>query len=68
MNSGLHPSAIIKGYEKAMEKCEELLEKSVLLNIKEISDVKVLKVIESSLAPKIPNHFKHFSKIIFEGC
>ena len=25
-------------------------------------------MIESSLAPKIPNHYKHFAKIIFEGC
>ena len=25
-------------------------------------------MIESSLAPKIPNHYKHFSKLIYDGC
>lgn len=66
--SGLHPSAIIQGYELGMEKALEYLEKSIAFDLNDKNDERVLSVIESSLSSKLPNHYKHFSNIIFEGC
>ena len=50
-----------------MRKCVELLESKVLCSVG-VDDEKMLNVIESALASKIPNHYKHFAKIILEGC
>lgn len=50
----MHPSAIIAGYELALEKTKEILKKCVNTDIQEMSEDKVLKVLESNLASKIP--------------
>lgn len=57
LRSGLHPSDIIKGYEIALEKSKELLKACVVKTIEDTEDPLCLKVIESVLAPKMPNHY-----------
>jgi hypothetical protein len=31
-------------------------------------DEKVLKIIESTLASKLPSHYKYFSKLVHDAC
>lgn len=33
-----------------------------------MKDEKVLRIIESTLAPKLPSHYKYFSKIVHDAC
>lgn len=57
LRSGLHPSDIIMGFEIALKKTREVIEKEIALNIspdsKEFRE-QAISIIESSLAPKMP--------------
>lgn len=68
LRSGLHPSDIITGYEIALEKVQELLKSVVAKNVENIEDPICVKIIESVLAPNMPNHYKFFGKLIYDAC
>ncbi len=54
IKSGLHPSEILKGYEKAYEKCISLLEEANKYNVSDISNIEeVSKVIKSVIGSKV---------------
>jgi len=54
IRTGVHPSDIISGYELALEKAKEILEKSIKVDIKDLKSENVLKVLEAALASKLP--------------
>jgi T-complex protein 1 subunit theta len=69
IKSGLHPSVIITGYKIAMKEALDSLEPLVTLKINsESKEEDMLPVIESSLAPKIPNYYKFFAQIMTKAC
>jgi T-complex protein 1 subunit theta len=68
LRSGLHPSDIITGYELGLEQALTCLENSVAFNLEKIDDERLLKAIESSLAPKMPSYYKHFARVVLEAC
>jgi T-complex protein 1 subunit theta len=54
IKSGLHPSEVLKGYEKAFEKCVSLLEEATKYNVSDIKSVEeVSKVIKSVIGSKL---------------
>ncbi len=54
IKSGLHPSEVHKGYEKAFEKCMSLLEEAQKYNVSDITSVEeVSKVIKSVIGSKL---------------
>lgn len=60
LRSGLHPSDIITGFEIALKKTREVIEKEISLKISPESkdfEEKAIKIIESSLAPKMPSYY-----------
>lgn len=65
---GLHPSDIISGFEMGLKKCLEILENLVNVKIEDPKDDKALSVIESVLASKLPNNYKFFAKLVYDGC
>ena len=69
IRTGLHPSDVISGYELALEATLELLETKVSLDIKDVkTDDKIVNVLESTLAPKIPVYYKFFAKLLTKAC
>jgi len=54
IRTGVHPSAIISGFELALTKTEEILKKCIALDVKEMTNNKVLNILQSTLASKIP--------------
>lgn len=72
IRTGVHPSAIITGYELALEKVKELLEGSITLDLDKLEEEEknrcLLIALESSLSSKIPQYYKHFAKVVMEGC
>lgn len=69
IRTGLHPSDVISGYELALEATLELLTTKVSLDIKDVkTDDKVVNVLESTLAPKIPTYYRFFSKLLTQAC
>ena len=55
---GLHPSIIIQGYKLALDEAIKVLESQVSLNVNDIhNETIVVKLIEASLAPKLPNSY-----------
>ena len=65
---GVHPGDVVKGFELAFEEIKKLIESQIVLKIEDLKDEKVLRIIESTLASKLPNNFKYFSKLIHEAC
>ncbi len=68
IRTGVHPSDIISGYELALKLSLEVLEKSIKIDVKDLSDENVIKILEGALASKIPQYYKHFAKIVLDGC
>jgi T-complex protein 1 subunit theta len=69
IKSGLHPSAIIAGYQIGLEEALKLLESCVILKLTNPRDEEnVQKVIESSLAPKLPNNYQFFGRLLTRAC
>ena len=65
IRTGLHPSAIISGYELALKEAIKLLEAQASITITDPRDEEnVTKVIESTLAPKLPTYYKFFSGLV----
>lgn len=66
---GLHPSQIVLGYEQALKKTLELLEK---MPVTELSDYKsvteVSKFLRSCIGSKLSGYEEFFTKIISEAC
>ena len=65
---GLHPSDIISGFELGLKKCLEILENLITVTVKDPKEDVALKVIESVLASKLPNNYKFFAKLVYDGC
>jgi T-complex protein 1 subunit theta len=65
---GLHPSDIIQGFEMGLKKCIEILESLVTVTVTNPKDEVALSVIESVLASKLPNNYKFFAKLVYDGC
>ena len=69
IRTGLHPSAIISGYELGLAEAIKLLEQQVSLTVKDPSDEEtVTRIIESTLAPKLPTYYKFFANLVAKAC
>lgn len=68
IRTGLHTNDIISGYELALEKVLELLQQQVALEVKDVKDEGVVKVLESVLAPKAPTYYKFFANLVATAC
>ena len=69
IKSGLHPSAIITGYQLGLEHALKHLEASV---VKRVTDPKTdplaIEVMKSALASKLPNHYEFFARLLTQAC
>ena len=69
IRTGLHPSAIISGYELGLAEAQRLLAASVALTVADARDADVItRVIESALAPKLPSHHAFFAQLTAKAC
>lgn len=69
IKSGLHPSAIISGYQIALAEVLRHLEEAVAFRLENIKDErKVRLVLESALAPKLPNNYRFFAQLLTQAC
>ena len=69
IKSGLHPSAIISGYQIALEEIIKHLEASVAFKLENVKDERcVLQILESALAPKLPNNYSFFAQLLTTAC
>jgi T-complex protein 1 subunit theta len=68
LKMGLHPSDIVQGFEIGLKKCIEILESQVSVTVTNPKDEVALSVIESVLASKLPNNYKFFAKLVYDGC
>ena len=69
IRTGLHPSAIISGYELGLAEALRLLETQVALTVEDPShEETVVRVIESALAPKLPTHYQFFAQLATQAC
>lgn len=69
IRTGLHPSAIISGYELGLAEALRILEEQVSETVSDPSNEEsVVKVIESTLAPKLPTYYKFFAKLATKAC
>ena len=68
IKSGLHPSAIISGYEIALKEILKHLEAAVAFKLENVKDEKSVQlVLESALAPKLPNNYKFFAQLLTQA-
>lgn len=66
---GLHSSYIIIGYEAALKKCIEFLEKMSIYELKDIRDpLQVSEAVRSSLSSKLSNYSDFFSGLLADAC
>lgn len=69
IRTGLHPSAIISGYELALAETVKLIEQQVVVTITDFNDAaNIKKVLESTLAPKLPTYYKFFADLATRAC
>jgi T-complex protein 1 subunit theta len=69
IKSGLHPSAIISGYQIALEEIIKNIESSVSFRLENVQDEKKVElVLEAALAPKLPNNYKFFAQLLTHAC
>lgn len=69
IKSGLHPSAIISGYQLALAEIVKHLEASVAFKLENVRDsMAVQSILESALAPKLPNNYAFFARLLTSGC
>ena len=69
IKGGLHPSAIITGFELGLEKAVEILNNNVSLRINNLSDkASVAQIMRSALGPKLPSYFEFFGDLVTDAC
>ncbi len=66
---GLHSSYIINGYEAALKKAVEFLEKMTIYELKDVKDTKqVTDAVRSSLSSKLSNYSDFFAELLADAC
>lgn len=69
IKSGLHPSAIIAGFQLGLDAALEELEKNVEKTIADVkTDPLVVEVMSAALASKLPNHYEFFAQLLTKAC
>lgn len=69
IKSGLHPSAIIAGFQLGLDAALEKLEGCVTKTIKDVkTDPLVVEVMSAALASKLPNHYEFFAQLLTSAC
>lgn len=69
IKSGLHPSAIIAGFQLGLDAALERLEKCVATTVKDVkTDPLVVEVMSAALASKLPNHYEFFAQLVTKAC
>jgi T-complex protein 1 subunit theta len=69
LRMGLHPIQVVSGYEQALKKAIEFLEKHVYYQVKDIRNVdEVTRCLRSSVASKLQDTGDFFSRKIAEAC
>ena len=69
IKSGLHPSAIIAGFQLGLDAALERLEKCVERTIGDVkTDPLVVEVMTAALASKLPNHYEFFAELLTKAC
>lgn len=69
IKSGLHPSAIISGFQLGLDSALATLDKSVEKTITDIkTDPLVVEVMSSALASKLPNNYEFFATLLTKAC
>lgn len=68
IKSGLHPSAIISGYQIGLEAALKALENSVEKTVTEITDPLVLSIMTAALSSKLPNSHEFFARLLTRAC
>lgn len=69
IKSGLHPSAIISGFQIGLDSVLATLDKSVEKTITDIkTDPLVIEVMSSALASKLPNNYEFFATLLTKAC
>lgn len=69
IKSGLHPSAVISGYQLALAEIIKHMEASVAFRLENVRDTEAVRsVLESALAPKLPNNFAFFARLLTSAC
>lgn len=69
IKSGLHPSAIIAGFQLGLDAAIKKLEESVERTVKDVkTDPLVVEVMSASLASKLPNNYEFFAQLLTKAC
>ena len=69
IKTGLHPSAIVSGFETGLKETLAILNEIETMKIESMQDQeKNALVIQPALAPKLPNHYKKFADLVAQGC
>ncbi|TDH68583.1 hypothetical protein CCR75_000972 [Bremia lactucae] len=69
LRMGLHASEIVTGYEKAHEKCQEILQTLQCVHVQDPRDeIELQKAIRTSLASKQYGYETLLSKLVAEAC
>lgn len=69
IKGGLHPSAIVAGFEIGLSKAIEKLNENIGFEIRDVQDrEKIIRIMESALAPKLPNYHEFFAKLATDAC
>lgn len=69
IKSGLHPSAIISGFQLGLDAVLQELEAGVTRTVGDVrSDPLVVEVMSAALASKLPSHYEFFAQILTRAC
>jgi T-complex protein 1 subunit theta len=69
IKTGLHPSAIISGFQIGLDSTLKILETEVQREITDIKqDALVVDVMTSALASKLPNNYQFFGNLLTKAC
>lgn len=69
IKSGLHPSAIIAGFQLGLDAALKELEGGVARTVKDVrTDPLVVEVMSAALASKLPSHYEFFAQVLTRAC
>lgn len=69
IKSGLHPSAIIAGFQLGLDAAIQELEKHVQKTVGDVkTDPLVVEVMTAALASKLPNNYEFFAQLLTKAC